>query len=108
MASHSKDVEGMDCQKDEITDTKDEDLASTQFPEMLSVEEITRTLKKRTILRENERFSDEKDYLVELFKNFVIPLPQRHQLRRLQDARRPKEMLKLLKNRSFSGTKHKR
>ena len=108
MASHSKGVEEMECLKDEITDIRDEDLANNQFPEMLSVEEITNILKKRTVLRENERFSNEKDYLVELFKKFVIPLPQRHQLRRLQHSRRPKEMLRLLKSRPLSGKKHKR
>ena len=108
MASHSKGVEEMECQTQEITGTRDEDLANNCFPEMLSVEEIARILKKRTVLRENEISSDEKDYLVELFKKFVIPLPQRHQLRRLQDSRRPKEMLKLLKSKSLSGKKHKR
>ena len=70
--------------------------ADYQFPENLSSSKLKKILRKRSVLQANETYND-KDDLVRLFRKFVLPLPQRPQLKRLQSQRQRTAVCKPLK-----------
>ena len=69
-----------------------------QFPELLPQEEIVEILTNRMVVCNNEHCVLEKDKLIDLFRKFIVPLPQRVQLKRAAEKRKPREMLKYIKN----------
>ena len=80
-----------------------------QIPELLSSEKLISALRQRRVIRSEEDVSCfDKEALVTLFKKFILPLPQRKQLRRCQKRKCQKEMIKYLQRNSGIKRKHER
>lgn len=84
-------VEEMDVDKDTL-DT------FYQFPEVLTQQQLLDILRKRSIVRGSSHCALEKDELIRLFREYVVPLPQRMQLKNRKETRKPNEMLRYIKH----------
>ena len=68
------------------------------FPDNLSQDQLVQILRKRRVLCSNtEHCSLQKEKLIDLFKKFIVPLPQREKHKRLENQQKPREMLSYIK-----------
>ncbi len=76
------------------------------FPEMLPKKKLGAVLRKFSVLKGNESDNVGKEEMVEMFNQFILPLPKRKlQLKRLRDARNPQEKQNRKSSSSFEAEK---
>ena len=68
------------------------------LPDVLTFDQLVEILTKRMVLCKDKRHCPlQKEHLLGLFRKFILPLPPREKFRKLEDIKKPREMVKYIR-----------